>query len=483
MRKAKIVCTIGPASDGASVLDQLIQSGMNAARLNFSHGTHASHGQAIKVIREAADRQGVAVAIIQDLQGPRIRVGEIDGTVELRAGQHVRLRTMSLRSGGQLGARTVLPADRVQEIPVTYQALTRDIRPGAKILIDDGLVELTADRIVDGTVECTVVAGGRVTSHKGMNLPGTVVSAPTLTDKDREDVRFGVAQGVDYIALSFVRGAEDVLAAKQLIADCGGDVPVIAKIERQEAVTDLEAILGKADGVMVARGDLGVELGPEAVPVLQKRIIATANRHRRLVITATQMLESMTQHLRPTRAEASDVANAVFDGTDAVMLSAETAVGHYPVEVVQVMDRIVRAAEVETGPGFVRRASPDNRRLMFEEAICLSASSAAAATGAHAIVAFSERGTTARLVSKQRPAAPIIGFTPFEPIRRRMALYWGVMPHTMPQIPATDERVSEAERRLKAEGLATTGQRIVILSGTRIGQPGGTNLMKLHEVS
>ena len=483
MRKAKIVCTIGPASDGASVLDQLIQSGMNAARLNFSHGTHASHGQAIKVIREAADRQGVAVAIIQDLQGPRIRVGEIDGTVELRAGQQVRLRTMSLRSGGQLGARTVLPADRVQEIPVTYQALTRDIRPGAKILIDDGLVELTADRIVDGTVECTVVAGGRVTSHKGMNLPGTVVSAPTLTDKDREDVRFGVAQGVDYIALSFVRGAEDVLAAKQLIADCGGDVPVIAKIERQEAVTDLEAILGQADGVMVARGDLGVELGPEAVPVLQKRIIATANRHRRLVITATQMLESMTQHLRPTRAEASDVANAVFDGTDAVMLSAETAVGHYPVEVVQVMDRIVRAAEVETGPGFVRRASPDNRRLMFEEAICLSASSAAAATGAHAIVAFSERGTTARLVSKQRPAAPIIGFTPFEPIRRRMALYWGVMPHTMPQIPATDERVNEAERRLKAEGLATTGQRIVILSGTRIGQPGGTNLMKLHEVS
>ena len=483
MRKAKIVCTIGPASDGASVLDQLIQSGMNAARLNFSHGTHASHGQAIKGIREVADRQGVAVAIIQDLQGPRIRVGEIDGTVELRAGQHVRLRTMSLRSGGQLGARTVLPADRVQEIPVTYQALTRDIRPGAKILIDDGLVELTADRIVDGTVECTVVAGGRVTSHKGMNLPGTVVSAPTLTDKDREDVRFGVAQGVDYIALSFVRGAEDVLAAKQLIADCGGDVPVIAKIERQEAVTDLEAILGQADGVMVARGDLGVELGPEAVPVLQKRIIATANRHRRLVITATQMLESMTQHLRPTRAEASDVANAVFDGTDAVMLSAETAVGHYPVEVVQVMDRIVRAAEVETGPGFVRRASPDNRRLMFEEAICLSASSAAAATGAHAIVAFSERGTTARLVSKQRPAAPIIGFTPFEPIRRRMALYWGVMPHTMPQIPATDERVNEAERRLKAEGLATTGQRIVILSGTRIGQPGGTNLMKLHEVS
>ena len=472
MRKAKIVCTIGPASDGAGVLEQLIQSGMNAARLNFSHGTHASHGHAIKVIREAADRQGVAVAIIQDLQGPRIRVGEIDGTLELRAGQRVRLRTMTLRSGGQIGVRAVQSTDTVQEISVTYQALTRDIRPGAKILIDDGLVELTADRIIDGAVECTVVAGGRVTSHKGMNLPGTVVSAPTLTDKDREDLRFGVAQGVDYIR-----------AAKQLIAECGGDVPVIAKIERQEAVRDLEAILTHADGVMVARGDLGVELGPEAVPVLQKQIIATANRHRRLVITATQMLESMTQHMRPTRAEASDVANAVFDGTDAVMLSAETAVGQYPVEVVQVMDRIVRAAEVETGPGFVRRASPDTRRLTFEEAICLSASSAAAATGATAIVAFSERGTTARLVSKQRPAAPIIGFTPFEPIRRQMALYWGVLPHTMVQIPTTDERVNEAERRLKMEGLVTEGQRIVILSGTRVGQPGGTNLMKLHEVS
>ena len=483
MRKAKIECTIGPASDGAGVLEQLIRSGMNAARVNYSHGTHATHGHAIKVIREAADRPGVAVAIIQDLQGPRIRVGDLDGALELTVGQSVRLRTMTLRSGGQIGARSVMASDRVQEIPVTYQALTRDIRPGAKILIDDGLVELTADRIVDGLVECTVVAGGRVTSHKGMNLPGTVVSAPTLTEKDREDLRFGVAQGVDYIALSFVRGAEDVLAAKKLIADCGGDVPVIAKIERQEAVTDLEAILAHADGVMVARGDLGVELGPEAVPVLQKRIIATANRHRRLVITATQMLESMTQHVRPTRAEASDVANAVFDGTDAVMLSAETAVGQYPVEVVQVMDRIVRAAEVETGPGFVRRASTDNTCLTFEEAICLSASSAAAATGAHAIVAFSERGMTARLMSKQRPAAPIIGFTPFEPIRRRMALYWGLLPYTMIQIPTTDERVSEAERRLKTEGLVTAGQRIVILSGTRIGQPGGTTLMKLHEVA
>ena len=483
MRKVKIVCTIGPASDGPAVLEQLVQSGMNAARLNFSHGTHESHSQAIKVIRSTAERRGVAVAIIQDLQGPRIRIGDLpDAGVELSVGQTVRLRTMMLRSGGQLGARTVMDRTIVHDIPVTYQALTRDIRPGARILIDDGLVELQADRIADGAVECRVIAGGRLTSHKGMNLPGTVVSAPTLTDKDRDDVRFGVAQGVDYIALSFVRGAEDIIAAKQLIADCGRDVPVIAKIERQEAVTELEAILAQADGVMVARGDLGVELGPEAVPVLQKRIIAAANRHRRLVITATQMLESMTRQVRPTRAEASDVANAVFDGTDAVMLSAETAVGQHPVEVVQVMDRIVRAAEVETGPGFVRRVQADLGALPFDEAICLSAFSAAAAVGAGAIVAFSERGTTARFMSKQRPNAPIIAFTPSASTRRQMALYWGVLPHTMEQIPTTDERVNEAERRLKAEGLVKTGQRLVILSGTRVGHPGGTNLMKLHEV-
>ncbi len=484
MRKAKIVCTIGPASDRPELLDQLIQSGMDSARLNFSHGTHESHGRAIKAIREAADRRGMAVAIIQDLQGPRIRVGELpESGLTLIADQRVRLQTILLKSGGQIGAKTATKTGDVVDIPVTYQYLTRDVKPGARILINDGLVELRANQVTGGAVDCTVVMGGRITSHKGINLPGTNVSAPTLTDKDREDLRFGIAQGVDYVALSFVRGAQDIIAAKRLIAECGGDVPIIAKIERQEAITVLDAILDQADGVMIARGDLGVEVGPEAVPILQKRIIAKANRYRRLVITATQMLESMTQHLRPTRAEASDVANAVFDGTDAVMLSAETAIGQYPVEVVRVMDRIVRAAEVETGQGFIRRSQAEKGQVSFPEAICTSAWSAAAAIGASAIVAFSEMGMTARLVSKQRPAAPIIAFTPFGPVRRQMALYWGVLPHTMPQISQTDERVHEAERRLKAEGLVKPGQRIVILSGTRIGQPGGTNLMKLHEVA
>jgi len=475
MRKAKIVCTIGPASDSPEVLDRLIESGMDAARLNFSHGSQESHGRAIKAIREAAGRRRAAVAIIQDLQGPRIRVGMLpaDG-LEVFTGQGVRLFS------GQSQSRAQAAAD---EVPVTYAHLAQDVQPGARILIDDGLVELAVTRITGGMVECTVVNGGRITSQKGINLPGTKVSAPTLTNKDREDLRFGIAQGVDYVALSFVRGPDDVVAAKKLITECGGDVPVIAKIERLEAVACLESLLEEADGIMIARGDLGVEMGPEAVPVLQKRIIAKANHRRRLVITATQMLESMTQHPRPTRAEASDVANAVFDGTDAVMLSAETAVGQYPVETVRVMDRIVRAAEEGTEPSFVRRSDAERGAVSFPEAICGAASRAAASTDAAAIVAFSESGTTARLMSKQRPTAPIFALTPFEPVRQRMALYWGVIPHTMPQIMQTDERVREAERRLKAEALVATGQRIVILSGTEISRPGGTNLMKLHQIA
>jgi pyruvate kinase len=482
MRKAKIVCTIGPASRSLDTLEQLLDRGMDVARLNFSHGTLDEHAMTIALIRQAAGRRGRAIAVLQDLQGPRIRLGALpDGGIHLQPDQRVRLVGSALRSGGQHGYQTGRTVPEIQ-VPVTYPNLSRDVKPSARILIDDGLIELRVLTIESSDVLCTVVTPGLVLSSKGMNLPGTAVSAPTLTDRDREHIRFGVQQGVDYLALSFVRGPADIGEARKLLKDCGGDQPIIAKIERAEAVEKLDAILEEADGVMIARGDLGVEMGPEVVPVLQKRIISQANRRRRLVITATQMLESMTRSPRPTRAEASDVANAVFDGTDALMLSAETAIGQYSVEAVQVMDRIVQAAEVETGPKFVRRAQPDQGRMSFPEAISTSASTAAAAIGAGAIVVFSEKGMTARLMSKQRPVAPIIAFTPFESVRQRMALYWGVLPHTMAQIAQTDERITEAERRLKAEGLAKAGQRIVILSGTRIGWPGGTNLMKLHEV-
>jgi pyruvate kinase len=466
------------------MLDRLIENGMDAARLNFSHGTHESHAAAITAIRHAAERRRAAVAIIHDLQGPRIRVGRLANEgIEVAAGQSVHLLTTLARSGGQLGVQSMTIAhSTIPEIPVPYQSLTRDVQPGARILINDGLIELIADRISGGHVECTVITGGKIISHKGINLPGTRVNAPSLTDKDREDIRFGVTQGVDYVALSFVRGPEDIIAARKLITECGGTLPIIAKIERAEAVASLDTILEQADGVMIARGDLGVEMGPETVPILQKRIIVEANRRRRLVITATQMLDSMTQHLRPTRAEASDVANAVFDGTDAVMLSAETAIGAHPVETAQVMVRIIHAAEAETGLGWKPKVETHPGKISVPEAICTAASLAATAITASAIVAFSERGMTARLISKQRPVAAIIAFSPFKPVRQQMALYWGVCPYTMPQIEQTDERVGEAERRLKAEGLVKTGERIVILSGTRIGQPGGTNLIKLQEV-
>ena len=471
MRKAKIVCTIGPASDQPALLDRLIEAGLDAARLNFSHGSHESHGLAVKAIREAATRLGRAVAIIQDLQGPRIRIGTLPASVDAKAGQDIMLAPGGARSGSEGGAL---------RLPVTYPDLARDVKPGARILINDGLIELTVELVTGDEVRCRVVTGGLITSHKGLNLPGTSVSAPAVTEKDREDLRFGLAQGVDYVALSFVRGPEDIAAARSVMAECGTAVPVIAKIARADAGEALAASLEAADGVMIARGDLGVELGPEVVPVLQKRIIRAANRRRRLVITATQMLESMTQQPRPTRAEASDVANAVFDGTDAVMLSAETAAGRYPVESVRVMDRIVRTAE--ENPAAFRPHGEGRKDTSIPEALCEAAFQAAEATGSAAIVVFSESGTSARLMSKQRPAAPIVAFTPFEPVRRRMALYWGVLPLSMQRVAESDVRVREVERRLAEQNMASAGSRIVILAGTLVGQIGGTNVMKVHEV-
>ncbi len=466
------------------MLEWLINSGMDVARLNFSHGTHDSHRAAIASIRAVAERLHQPVAILQDLQGPRIRVGDLEGEgVEVMAEQRIRLVGGMLRSGGQIGSQT-LASSNFTEIPVTYPQLVRDVRPGARVLIDDGLIELLVTAVSGGAVECRVKTGGRIMSHKGINLPGTTISAPTLTDKDRKDIRFGVAEGVDYMALSFVRGPEDVRAARCLVTECGGDQPIIAKIERAEAITALDVLLEEADGIMIARGDLGVEMGPEVVPILQKRIITKANQHRRLVITATQMLESMTQHPSPTRAEASDVANAIFDGTDAVMLSAETARGQYPVESVRVMDRIVRVAEGEPvflNVGSVER-SAGRENSSIPEAMCKAAASAAAATQAAAIATFSESGATARLLSKQRPSAPIVAFTPHDPVRRRMALYWGVLPRLMARVQDPDDRVRTVEHRLMEETLAGTGDCVVLLSGTVTGQFGGTNAMKLHRI-
>jgi pyruvate kinase len=481
MRKAKIVCTIGPASSSPAILNRLIENGMDAARLNFSHGTHESHATAINAIRNAAAQRGSGVAIIQDLQGPRIRVGLLPKEgIEVNTGQVVRLRTLA-QSDELYDAQASVHAT-IPEIPVTYASLTRDLHVGSRVLINDGLIELQTVRIEDDVIECAVIIGGTITSHKGINLPGTAVSAPTLTEKDREDIRFGAEHGVDYVALSFVRGPQDIDAARAVLVEHGINTPIIAKIERAEAVAALDEILEQAEGVMIARGDLGVEMGPEAVPLLQKRITVEANRRRRLVITATQMLESMTQAIRPTRAEASDVANAVFDGSDALMLSAETAIGAHPIEALQVMDRIIRAAEEGAEPGVILKRQADLEHLSISESTCAAASFAARATDATAIVAFSESGTTARLISKQRPNAPILAFTHAEPIKRRMALYWGVRSFIMLRIGETDPHIREAEQRLKAEGLVNKGDKVVIVSGTMAAQIGGTNLLKLHEI-
>ena len=467
MRRAKIVGTIGPASESPEILGKLIAAGLDVARLNFSHGSHEQHARTIAAIREAAAPAGRPIAILQDLQGPRIRIGTIDTPASVESGQTITLTTDSQASGGA--------------IPVTYGSLPADVKPGDRILIDDGLIELAVEETGRTAVRCRVVTGGTIRSHKGMNLPGVVVSAPAFGEKDREDLSFGLSHGVDYVGLSFVRGPEDVTTAREWMTKYGAEAALIAKIERPEAVERLEEIVAVSDGVMVARGDLAVETSPEAVPLIQKRIIRLCNERRVLVITATQMLESMTASPRPTRAEASDVANAVLDGTDAVMLSGETAAGRYPVEAVETMARIVAAAEQGQDQAPIPAQVPSP--APFPAAVCAAGARAARETGAKVVVAFTESGTTARLLSKERPAAPIVAYTTHDAVRRRMALYWGVLPRAMRTIPNTDELIRELERSLREEKLAGSGDRIVILLGAPAGTRGGTNLMKLHTIT
>ena len=471
MRRAKIVATIGPASASQASLQQLIRAGVDVARLNFSHGTQEEHGRTLQDIRTAALAVGRPIAILQDLQGPRIRVGNLPTPVSVSAGQSITLTTEEDPPHGP--------------IPVTYRYLPEDVKPGNRILIDDGRIELLVEGSSANAVNCRVMTSGVIKSHKGMNLPGIPVSAPTLGEKDREDLIFGLAHEVDYVALSFVRRPEDLKEARDFITTKGGDIPLIAKIERPEAVARLDEILQVSDGIMIARGDLAIETSPEAVPWIQKRLIRACNQSRVPVITATEMLESMTENRRPTRAEASDVANAVFDGTDALMLSEETAIGRYPVESVETMARIIEAAEAgamspERHLFAAKRRPPATVPASFAAATCAAGARAAEEIGARVIVSFTESGTTTRLLSKERPAVPIIAYTPYDAIRRRMALYWGVVPKAMQTIENTDDLVRELERTLREEKLAEAGDRIVIVTGAPVGTRGGTNLMKLH---
>jgi len=470
MRRTKIVCTLGPASSSPGVIESMVRAGMNVARLNFSHGTHQDHARAIEAIREVSEKLKEPVAILQDLQGPRIRTGTLKGgSALLKKGQRFVLTTRKLEGDNRI-------------VSTTYDGLARDVKPGDHILLDDGMIQLEVKQTDGVDVICEVIDGGTLGNHKGINLPGVEISVPALTEKDKEDLRFGVEQGVDYVALSFVRRAEDVIQLKEEIRRRGGDIPVIAKLEKPEAIERLEEILEVSDGVMVARGDLGVEMRPEKVPIVQKEIIHQGMQRGIPVITATQMLESMRYHPRPTRAEASDVANAIFDGTDAVMLSGETATGSYPVETVEMMARIIQEAEASLHLSEYPVERRFHEGLPFPDAISNAACHVARQLRAKAIVAFTQTGFTARLISKYRPQTPIIAFTPHETVRRRLCLLWGVTPKLMGIIENTDEMIRRVEEALLTGGLARKGDAIVILSGAPIGVKGTTNLMKLHRV-
>jgi pyruvate kinase len=467
-RHSKIVCTIGPASRSPRIIDRLLRAGMDVARLNFSHGTHANHAENIAALRAAALHLHKPIAILADLQGPKIRTGALAGgsPVILRTGQKFVITT----------ARVLGDSTRVSTV---FKPLPQEVHRGDRILLSDGLIELRVEQVRGREVICEVVNGGALGEHKGINLPGIKLRVPALTPKDREDLLFALKQGANYIAVSFVRRPEDVVLAKTLVRRAGKDTPIIAKLEKPEAIENLDAILRVADGVMVARGDLGVEMNPERVPVVQKAIIKRAREFRRPVITATQMLESMTENPRPTRAEASDVANAIFDGSDAVMLSAETASGKYPVEAVSIMARIIEEAEssIEEFP----RPAPQER-LKIAETVAEIVCHASRELHMKLIAVFTHSGFTARLISRYRPLVPIVAFSPEEETRRRMALIWGVQPQKIPDVRKVDGLAVVAEKRLLEERLVRKGDVIGIVAGTPMGIRGTTNFMKFHVI-
>jgi pyruvate kinase len=470
VRRTKIVCTIGPASADEATLGRLIDAGMNVARLNMSHGDQAGHAAVLARIRRCAAERGAVVAVLVDLQGPKMRTGPLadGGPVTLAPDTVVELTT-------QPGAGTAT------RITTSYAPLPSLVRPGDRILLSDGLIELKVEAVRAGTITCAVVTGGRLYERQGINLPGVTPDAPSLTEKDVADLRWAVAHRADYVAVSFVRQPRDVEAARAVSIEAGVEIPIIAKLEKPQALEQLGGILAVSDGVMIARGDMGVELPPEQVPVWQKRIIAAAAERLIPVITATQMLESMTHSTRPTRAEAADVANAIWDGTDAVMLSAETAAGEYPVEAVSMMDRIARAAEAAQAyahPGAPKLASADFPHAIARatRALCESLPDVAA------VVAFTRNGPTARLLSKDRPPRPIVALTDDPVVLTRMALYWGVAPQISGPAASMTALLEAAERAARDAGVGGDGDAIVVTGHLPPEAPGSTNFVMLHRL-
>lgn len=471
MRNTKIVCTIGPSTDREEVLSKILLAGVNVLRLNFSHGNHEEHGKRISLIKKLREELGVPAPIMLDTKGPEIRLGEFDkGSVELLEGQKYIITIIDC-----LGDE--------KKASISHKGIVHDVEPGSRILIADGLVELEVKKVFDDDIECVVINGGEIGSKKGVNLPGSKVKLPAITGKDIEDIRFGVKNGIEFIAASFVRKAEDVLEIRKLLIEYGGsDVHIIAKIENREGLDNIDAIIEVSDGIMVARGDLGVEIPTEEVPVAQKMIISKCILAGKPVITATQMLDSMIRNPRPTRAEANDVANAIYDGTDAVMLSGETAIGKYPLESLLTMARIAEKADDSIEHEYYFQRFKGVRSATTTNAICYAACSMAQGLRAAAILTATETGQSARMVSKHRPDPPILATTVCSRTYRQLALVWGVIPSMVEVMDSTDKMFEQSVKVALEKGIVKQGDLVVITAGVPIGISGSTNLIKVHKI-
>ncbi len=470
IRKTKIVATIGPASRQLDTLKKMIAAGMNVARLNFSHGDHKTHAENIDLIRQASEDTGVPVAILLDSKGPEIRIRTFaGGQAKLEEGAKFVLTTREVTGNDSM-------------VSVNHSGFPGDVKKGCCVLIDDGMIELKVEEITETDVICQVVNGGTLSDRKSINIPGCKVSMPSLSQEDRDDIVFGIEKEVDFVAASFVRMPEDILAIRRLLEEHGADTPIIAKIENQQGLDNLDAVLRVSDGLMVARGDLGVEIPPEEVPLAQKHMITRCNQLGKPVITATQMLDSMIRNPRPTRAEASDVANAIFDGTDAIMLSGETAAGRYPVEAVDTMSRMALRTEQALDCEQMLARHSETQHNTVTDSISLASRQTARRLGAAAILTSTQSGHTARMVSKYRPVAPVVAITPGIKIVRRLLLSWGVVPLQGRQTENTDQMIYEAISTTLKEGIIAKGDLVVITAGVPVGVPGTTNLLKVHLV-
>jgi pyruvate kinase len=479
-RRAKIVATLGPSSQDEATIRALIEAGLDVARLNFSHGTHEDHAARIATLRSLSVELNKPISILQDLQGPKLRVGNlpVEG-IKLKVGEKILLASVEDASSAQK------PDSVLQFVPMDVPDLSGSLDVGNRILLDDGTLELEVTGLHTGAIEARVVLGGVLFSHKGVNLPGSRIAVPGFTEKDRADLEFGLAQGVDWVAISFVRSAQDVLTVRKAMQELDperADTPIIAKLERPEAIVNLEEILEAADGVMVARGDLGVETSPSVVPIMQKKIIQEANRKDKVVITATQMLDSMIHNPRPTRAEASDVANAIFDGSDAVMLSGETASGSYPLESVRMMSAIVLEAEAHFSEWGNWQPEADPETPEDAKSITRAARELAHDRNVAAVAVFTQTGKTALLMSKARPAVPILAFTPETRTFQRLGLYWGVLPFFVPYASTVEGMISHVEAALLSSTSIEPGEQVVVVTGFPVGAHIPPNFALLHTV-